>query len=440
VYAPSTKIAYFGRAMFKDLLTFQGFHNPLIRILVVLILGVLPLGTLAYQQQQNMKQDAQESEGVTVTIDLSSQTGISQFMIGVTRTQLDEGPMTPVGHQLMGQALSIQNVFIDGWGTGDPEPSKGQYDWSSLDARVKDIQSSGSQVMISLCCAPDWMKGSSNIEAAPFPQNYGDFAQLAAQVAARYRNVKIFQVWNELKGFNGDYQAYTTLYNDVHDAVKAVRPDAQLGGPYLGVLPDVPIENQAVYTYWLNNKSGGDYILFDGGPLLGARTDEFNSTIFSDWIDWIRKQPNGGATLPIGWAEIFTRGLPDSSSLAANHYNATFADDIISNVKLGVSYALQWGASSPNGVTGNPDIPETMMTDSGQPTPIFYAMRDFKNYFGPGTPLYHTTVSSPDVTALASRAKTMLVSHLRSNQTVTVNGATINLTPYQVLTINTPGG
>lgn len=423
--------------MFKELFVFKGSRKPLIGMLVALILSVLLLGALVYQHQQNMKQHTHKPAGVTVTIDLSSQAGISQFMPGVTRTQLDEGPMTPAGHRLMSQALSLQNVFIYGWGTDNPEPSKGQYDWSSLDARVNDIESSGAQAMISLCCAPDWMKGSDDIEAAPFFQNFEDFAQLSAKVAKRYKSVKIFQVWNELKGLNGDYQAYTTLYNDVYYAVKAVRPDAQLGGPYLGVSHDVPVADQAVYTYWLNNKLGGDFILLDGGPLLGARTDEFNSTIFADWINWIRKQPNGGATLPIGWAEIYTRGLPDDSSLAAYHYNATFADDIISDIKLGVSYALPWGTSSPKGVTGDADIPETMMTDSGQPTPIFYTMKDLKKYFGPGTRLYRVKVSSPTVTALASRAKTMLVNHLPVNQTVTVNDATVNLAPYQVLTIDT---
>ncbi len=370
-----------------------------------------------------------------MSVDFSTEVGRSRFMMGVTRTQLDEGPMTPAGHRLMGQALSIQNVFIDGWGTDNPEPARGYYDWSSLDARIADIQRSGSQVMVSLCCAPDWMKGSSDIEAAPLPQNYGDFAQLAAQVAARYRDVTIFQVWNELKGFYRDYQAYTAFYNEVYDAVKAVRPDAQLGGPYLGVLPGVPEEDRAVYSYWLNNQHGADYVLLDGGPLSGANTDEFGSTIFSDWIKWIRRQPDGGATLPVGWAELYTRGLPDSSLLAADHYNATFADDVISNITLGVSYALQWGASSPNGVTGDPDIPETMMTDSGQPTSIFYTMKDFKHYFGPGTPLYRTIVSSSHITALASRTRVMLVNHLPANQIVMVSGATIKLTPYQVLTI-----
>ena len=188
---------------------------------------------------QYIKQNAPVTGGTIVTVDLSSQTGSSQFLTGLTRTQLDQGPLTPAGHQLMDQALAIQNVFIYGWGTGDPEPSEGQYDWSSLDARVKDIQSSGSQVMISLCCAPDWMKASDDINAAPLPYYYPAFAQLAAQVAARYQEVKLFQVWNELKGFEGAYHAYTTLYNDVYEAVKAVRPDARLGGPYLGVLPGV---------------------------------------------------------------------------------------------------------------------------------------------------------------------------------------------------------
>jgi hypothetical protein len=275
--------------------------------------------------------------------------------------------------------------------------------------------------------------------AAPLSQNYQDFAQLAAQVAARYKSVKIFQVWNELKGFNGNYQAYTTLYNDVYDAVKAVRPDAKLGGPYLSVLPLNP-EDQAAYTYWLAHKHGADYILLDGGPLAGSDTSEFNSTFFSDWVNWLRKQPYGGATLPIGWAELYTRGLPDSSPLAVAHYNATFADDTISVIKLGVSYALPWGASSSSTVTSDLDILETMMTDNGQPNPIFYSMEAFKGYFGPGTALYKTAVSSPDITALASRAKTILVNHLPSNQTITVNGTKVNLTPYQVLTINTPGG
>src|SRR5437879_1208058 len=106
---PEYENCLFERAMFKDLLTFKGFRNTLIRILIALILGGLLLGALVHQQQQNMKQNAQKPEGVTITIDLSSQIGISQFMTGVTRTQLDDGPMTPAGRQLMGQALSIQN-------------------------------------------------------------------------------------------------------------------------------------------------------------------------------------------------------------------------------------------------------------------------------------------------------------------------------------------
>ncbi len=424
--------------MFKDLFIPKSLRGISIGVLIALILGLLFLGVTFYRQQQNITLYPDKAEGITVTIDLSSQIGTSQFMTGVTRTQLDQGAMTPAGHQLIGQALDIQNVFIYGWGTSNPEPSPGHYDWSSLDARVEDIESSGSQAMISLCCAPDWMTGSGDFEAAPIPQNYTDFAQLAAQVAARYKSVKIFQVWNELKGFNSNYQAYAVLYNDVYDAVKAVRPDAKLGGPYLGVLPGVPIDEQAVYTYWLENKHGADYIVLDGGTLLGTTNDEFNSTFFSDWINWIRKQPNGGNTLPLGWAEFYTRGSPDNSLLAASHYTATFADDTISNIERGVSYALLWGASSPDGVTGDTDIPETILTDSGQPTPLFYVMKDFKNYFGLGTPLYRTTVSSSEITALASRAKTMLVNHLPTNQAVTVNGTLVKLTPYQVLTINTP--
>ncbi|OLT10047.1 hypothetical protein BJF78_29420 [Pseudonocardia sp. CNS-139] len=61
---------------------------------------------------------------------------------------------------------------------------------------------------MTLCCAPDWMKGGepgetdwSRIEVAPDPAHYADFAALAVDVARRYPQVRHFVVWNELKGF-----------------------------------------------------------------------------------------------------------------------------------------------------------------------------------------------------------------------------------------------
>ena len=53
----------------------------------------------------------------------------------------------------------IQNQHIMGWGGGNPEPSPGEYDWGSLDTRVEMMRRTGARMVITLCCAPDWMKG-----------------------------------------------------------------------------------------------------------------------------------------------------------------------------------------------------------------------------------------------------------------------------------------
>ena len=75
------------------------------------------------------------------------------------------------------------------------------------------IADSGVTPVITLCCAPDWMKGGqpgetdwSRLEVAPDPAHFADFAELAADVAKRYPQVKHFIVWNELKGFHDDEQ------------------------------------------------------------------------------------------------------------------------------------------------------------------------------------------------------------------------------------------
>ena len=52
-----------------------------------------------------------------------------------------------------------QNQHIMGFGGGNPEPSPGEYDWTSLDRRVEMMRRTGARIVITLCCAPDWMKG-----------------------------------------------------------------------------------------------------------------------------------------------------------------------------------------------------------------------------------------------------------------------------------------
>src|SRR3954454_14740698 len=171
--------------------------------------------------------------------------------VGVTHTERSADGWHPSAEVnrargVLADVMPVQNQHLMGWGAGNPEPSPGVYDFSSLDRRIKLITGTGGEPVLTLCCAPDWMKGGkagstdwSLIEKAPSPEHIQDFARLAARAAQRYPQVRHFVVWNELKGFfdrshnTWDAAAYTDLYNSVYTAVKRVRPDALVGGPYV---------------------------------------------------------------------------------------------------------------------------------------------------------------------------------------------------------------
>jgi hypothetical protein len=220
---------------------------------------------------------------VTVWIDPLRPIGISQLAMGVTHTQysLDGwGDPTAVaaGKQVLRASTVFQNQHLMGWGADNPEPWPGVYRWASLDSRVKLMRDTGGTMVLTLCGAPDWMKGGtagstdwSKLDRAPTPGHYGDFARLAQRTALRYPDVRYFQVWNELKGFYNpalnrwDYEGYTAFYNRVYDAVKSVRPDARIGGPY------VVLTSETVRA-WMSNPSAASGVRWTSGRWTSSTT------------------------------------------------------------------------------------------------------------------------------------------------------------------------
>jgi hypothetical protein len=267
--------------------------------------------------------------------------------VGVTHTQYSIDNWGHDGASASAKAVltataTYQNQHIFGWGAQNPQPSPGKFNWSSLDRRMELIRSTGGTAVITLCCAPDWMKGGrpgetdwNRLEVAPSPQHYADFAALAAAVARRYPDVRHFQVWNEMKGFwdeahqQWDYQAYTNLYNMVYDALKAVDPTIAVGGPYVvidiwaspeagghpstltGACGTVDQRSLDVLDYWLRHKHGADFIAVDGG--LATRDEgritatATSSALFGTLTRWLRQR----TSLPVWWSE-FHVGRADS--------------------------------------------------------------------------------------------------------------------------------
>jgi len=174
----------------------------------IAIFLILP-ETIDMPQSAVAQPSASQAPDVVVTVDRDKPDGVSALAVGVTHTQysIDTwGDASAVSRAklLVSQAAIYQNQHIMGFGALNPEPAPGRYDWSTLDRRVQLMRDTGATPSITLCCAPDWMKGGkrgqtdwSKLEQAPLPKHYGDFAELARQVALRYPDVKNFLVWNE---------------------------------------------------------------------------------------------------------------------------------------------------------------------------------------------------------------------------------------------------
>lgn len=293
------------------------------------------------------------------------------FQAGVTHTQYsaDEGDASAVASAkgILKTVGPLENQHIMGWGADNPEPSPGKYDWTTLDQRMKLISDTAGTPVITLCGAPDWMKGGqagqtdwNKLEVAPLPAHYADFANLAVTVAKRYPKVKYFQVWNEMKGLWDDgknrwnYEAYTTLYNTVYDALKKYNKNLIIGGPYVslntyhdpdaaghpssvkGAFGTVDQRDLDAISYWLKNKHGADFLDLDGGT--NTRDGYFPSPadgaqMFQAVTKWLKQQ----SSLPVWWAEFYT-----PKDKANNSSPEAVKDALTAMRDGGASVALLW--------------------------------------------------------------------------------------------------
>lgn len=333
------------------------------------------------------------------------QPGPTQLGITHTRESLDATEPAEARRRgieiLAGPPQQYQNHHLMGFGTLNPEPAPGEYDWSSLDRRMELTKETNGKPMLTLCCAPDWMKGGqpgetdwSKLEKAPTPEHYADYAKLSAEAVKRYPQVDRVMVWNELKGFYNqsenrwDYEGYTALYNEVYKAVKAARPEVQVGGPYVvtnsvpagsadasdvtgvwGALDQRPLD---VLDYWIKNNVGADFIVVDGSTTNKGVQDaispvDVGAQKFAVVDDWIKQRTR----LPVWWAEFYANvpaGAQAGYDEPASAVSTLAA--ISAMARSGAGGALLWGPE------GSPDLEYASLwtpaseSDGGRPTPL----------------------------------------------------------------------
>ncbi len=288
------------------------------------------------------------------------------------------------------------------------------------------------------------------LEEAPLPRHYDDFAELARQVALRYPDVRHYLVWNEMKGFwnpernNWDYVAYTKLYNRVYDALKSVDRQIKVGGPYLVIegtgtgsgewwsMRPIVDRNREVLQYWLDHKHGADFLVVDRAVKGPHDTNDYTAAkylsltpLFGD----VTRQLRSISHLPIWWAESYFASDAENRAFEA----AGLASMLYHQLKAGAAVSLRWAPQvQPDGDTGQNLFTDTLVAGGGQPLPAFYVYQAFRDHFGPGTRLYHAPSSSRDVEALASATKVLLINKRPTPLTVGLGDTAVELKGYEV--------
>jgi hypothetical protein len=425
---------------------------------------------------------------VEVRVDTNRVVAQSQMATGATHMQysLDLGG-NPValerGRKALARATTYQNQHIMGFGADNPWPDpklvdSKSWDWTSLDRRVQLMLETNATPVITLCCAPTWMVDAgwragtdwSKLEFAPLPAREDAFARLSAEVALRYPKVTYFQVWNQFKGMwnasqnSWDAERYTRLYNKIWKAVKAVRPDAKIGGPYLVLegsgatralgypldwYTEDPItpRNRAVLEYWLENKLGADFIAIDrsvktgGDPLNYPESAQLRLTsLFGDVIRQVRSL-RGYRNEPIWMAEYYLAELP--FSVRGEQFQAVMIASILKHkLEAGLNVSLLWSpeaqpsASLPRAGDGQVLFSSTRDAGGGQVSRNQLVYEAFKRHFSPGTALVGATSSSSALEVLASKAALLLINKRAGPTSVTVVGVgadqQLELAPYEV--------
>jgi hypothetical protein len=366
---------------------------------------------------------------------------------------------------------SLMDQSIYSFGAEDnPEPTQGSYNLDSINPRIATITTAGGIPVITLVQAPEWMNdgtgdpnSTSAFDSPPSPDHYQDFAALSAHIAQAYPQVKYFVVWSEMRGFYNnktksiDAVNYTAMYNDVYTAIKAVRPDAQIGGPYAtmtsysapqpgntsstlhGPWGYLDPQAQTALSYWMNHNVGADFLAVDGATEIAKAndatlTDPLTASQKYAAVDqWLISQTH----LPIWWMESHiapNSGWTQQQGAAARI--ATLALMSSSGATVGMQWQPQAQTVSVDGQQTWPDEglwTSTLNSGGGQPTILAKLLPGALAIISHPTTVVNGQPTG--VLVVKSSAGTLAINTTNSSATAIVAGSRVGLTPGEVKTL-----
>lgn len=250
-----------------------------------------------------------------------SQVGSGSFGRGTFGVSHVHSPAHSVSMEVLNRVAPVQANHIMGFATGNPWPRRnGPFEWGDIDGYINRMKGAKMTILVANS-APGWMMESGrdyDMDGRLKREFFGEYAKLVVAYLARFPWIKAVVVWNEFKSFgklvNGrfrwDYEEYTEFYNIVYDAVKAVRSDVLVGGPYM-VLDTYSTSNQSdpssiwrgawgvgdqrvldSYEGWRRRARGFDWVGFDFGPNHRDRESLFTDSRcldkMLDFMKWCR--------------------------------------------------------------------------------------------------------------------------------------------------------
>ncbi len=426
-------------------------------VLVLLVAASFAIGTSVFRKGKGpaAPQEGAGAPGTTIALPNSPSAGTDVMQLAASpthSTSLSES--LPVS--LLQQSVHYVGVTLDGDGVDDPEPTPGSYDWSSMDARMRQLAPLRLPIVLKVFNAPDWMKAVAGPKGSVSPAHYQDFADLAVAAAQRYPQIHYFEIWNELWGFrNGtgpwNYRGYTDFYNTVYTALKTYNPQLQVGGPYAPFPPATDpqfassltgpwgaIDQRSLdaVTYWLQHKAGADFIVVDGRtgqPTQTPQQPAGSTEMFAAVDRWIRSQ----TSLPIWWNEWYA----ESAQLGPSEWDAVSADALLQLASSGASMANLFQAEYVSNLTAYPQLvqrhgvaptPGLWMQGSDAPTGLAPVFETLQNR------IYGSSVSLSEpvagVEVLLGGSHYVAVDVDGADHTVSVAGRTLTLGPWQIAT------
>lgn len=220
------------------------------------------------------------------------------------------------------------------------DASTGKFNWTKLDDEIEAVQKRGGEVMINLFGTPSHLASDPAAKVPAFtpPSDFKAYADFCAEIVRHVNiekkyNVRFWEFWNEPSGgwfwstwkSQGGSESFFRLYSMVARAIKAVDPDALVGG--FGDNMQYP-EN---YQGWFR------YLKKDPAPV-----DFLSVHYYGDWAEKTAPDPESYAALTDRLAAIAKRELGRVPPIYLTEWNLAAE----SNDKFSATETAAWIGSA----------------------------------------------------------------------------------------------